>query len=106
MIYFLYPRGQLQSYSIILVTFLITSHGTASSNHSRPCKRVNHVISQIRHHRVTNEKRQFSDKLFFPEIFWEAHDLWLTLQEAITLPMDVLPNPQESADHLFWKVDC
>lgn len=65
MIYFLYPRGQVQSKGIILVILLITSCGIANPNRSWFCKGVNHVISQIRHRRVTNEKLQFSDKLFF-----------------------------------------
>lgn len=88
------------------MVFLITSHGIASSNKSLPCKGVNHVILQIRHHRVTNEKFQFSDKRFFLEIFGEACNLWLTPRMAVSLLTDALLNPQESGDHLFWKVDC
>lgn len=63
--YFLYPKGQVQSREIISAILLITSCGIANSGWSCLCKRVNHVISQIRQHRVTNEKLQFSDKLFF-----------------------------------------
>lgn len=84
---------------------LITSCGIANPNWSRFCKGVNHVISQIRHRRVTNEKLQFSDKLFFPGIFWEACNLWLTPSKAISLTMGCTTKCTRVSKLLFWKVD-